>query len=194
MSRYRITPGLAAVLFVAATGQYPVDWKSLEQAWNSYLAVPSAKTATSVQQLLPAGQHASHQVSDFDSAAATRILDRLGELQKLVANGELHAFQVAFALQDISDGEYSEWLSRMLGASARTHPIELLDALRANENRVSVSCEFGAAADPDRFDTTDKYRVEIAARRASVAAVQRHDLEKQKRCLLRVFDRALESS
>ena len=156
----------------------------------TWLSLP--RNAAHIQELLPPDRTVSHRSEDFNVTVATRILDRLGILESLLAEGRYHAFEVAFALGEISDGEYAEWLSEMLGASARTHPTALLKSMKSNRIRLSDSCRFGVAADPDKFDTPAKYIVEIEARRESVAGISDADLAVPRECLCMEFDRVLE--
>jgi hypothetical protein len=116
-----MAPGIA---FTAE--EYDVAWSSLESAFQNFLENPNKENSEVINRLLPSGKLASHKIGSFNAEIAENILNRSGELEKLVKSRNVNALNVTFALSEISDGEYSEWLAVITSEAIIHHPREYL--------------------------------------------------------------------
>jgi hypothetical protein len=118
--------GLIAAGIAFASKEYDVAWPSLESAFEAFLENPNNENSEVISRLLPPGKFASHKIGSFNAEIAEKILNRIGELDALIKSGNSNALNVAFALSEISDGEYSSWLEAVTSEAIIKNPREYL--------------------------------------------------------------------
>ncbi len=160
---------------------YDVDWPALKSAFHAFLEQPNKERAETITvQLLPPGKRASHKVESFNAQIAEEVLSQSARLDDLVKAGNVYALGVAFALTEISDGEYSSWLDVITSSAIEEHPREyLIGVMRRWVSRPSACV--GSAVLHWEFEG-DHVQV-LNARRIAIESVTDKHLEIAKICV-----------
>ena len=147
---------------------------------------PEKSNSKKIVKLLPPGRKASHKVGSFDANVAIRILDNSGEIEKLVKSGNVYALDVAFALTEISDGEYASWLEVIINSAITKYPRKYLAGIKGRWMSHHDPC-LSSAVLHWKFEG-DHVKV-LNERRKAIQSVTEPELETQKKCVMDVLNK-----
>jgi len=167
---------------------YNVNWPKLEAAVASFMQNPNTQAADHIEQQLPPGKHASHSSDAFDSEAATRIFSNIRPLIALIDNGNSDAVRVAYAFTEISDGEYSSWLSEILASAAAKHPHAFLLGVKQRMGNQSPPCSDIAMM---KYGFEGDHVKILKVRLDAIQSVSDPALENEKACSVKVLKKAM---
>lgn len=158
------------------------DAETLKTKWDKYIENPSESNALKVYKVLPEKGHV--RKTDSDLVLQKNIYNNLKTLEKQVLKGDKNSVKLAFRLNTISDGAFTEWLQEMLGQTINTHPKLFLTQLKKHihlfENINSLVSNYGQ----DYADSWDKQISETKRRLKSLKTVNSSKLSAvKKRCL-----------
>ncbi len=169
-----------------AADEYKVNWLGLQSAFEAFLAQPDKFHCKNVTNLLPPGERASSNVQDVDINVVTQILNKLGEIEKLVNSGNVYALNVAFALGEISDGEYSEWIDEIISSAITIYPRQYLVGIK--ERRLFQPYPYSCLSATVVGEKVEgDYVVILKKRLKAIKSVADPELEPAKRCVIDVL-------
>ena len=154
---------LAALTGNAQTGSPAVDWKGLEEAWNSYYASPSSAGAEKMLNLLPRNVKITDIKDGF--LLINSINDHLGVLEGEIYSGNPNAIKLGFRLFTISYGTFEVALNKVIGNLIAFSPRLFLEELAAHRdlflslNPILTSFLREIPADPVAQDLDKKLRI-----------------------------------
>jgi hypothetical protein len=185
---------LLTICFLAsraiAADEYKVNWLGLKSAFEAFLAQPDKSHCEKITILLPPGEIASSNVRNVDINVATQILNKLGEIEKLVNSGNEYALNVAFALGEISDGEYSEWIDEIISSAITTYPRQYLVGIK--ERRLSQPYPYRCLSAAVVNEGVEGDYVAILKKRLkAIKSVTDPELEPAKKCVSDVLNEYL---
>jgi hypothetical protein len=123
---------LAPLTVSAQTGSPVMDWKGLEEAWNTYYANPSETGADKMLQLLPGNVKITDIKDGF--LLINSIYDHLGVLEGEIYSGNPKAIKLGFRLFTISYGTLEVGLNKIIGNLIAFNPRLFLEELAANRD------------------------------------------------------------
>ena len=163
-----------------ASNEYDVNWPKLDITFTAFTNKPDAENLKVIEELLPAG-HTAKRKRTFDSTTAIKILNEIGKVEKLINEGNVHALKVAFALTEISDGEYSSWLSVITSSAITKYPKVYLTEIKERMMLYPDPCLDSAIL---HWEFEGDHVAVLKSRIKAIQAVTTPELEKVKTCVI----------
>ncbi len=185
---YTIFIIISCFLWIGAN-TYDVQWQELENAFTYFLSDPSKTNADAVVAFLPSGERASHHYESFDGKAAERIYQKTGDISELINNGNDGAYRVAFALTEISDGEWATWLGAIIGDGITQFPETYLQEVLSRHWSRRYPC---IEAVQLHWDFQGDHIAVLKARLDAIKTVNNATLEAPKKCAIALIEEYLD--
>jgi len=137
MKRRLTLLGAFGLLVLSAAAGYAqtapaVDWKGLEESWNSYYSSPSEENAQKMLNLLPGNVKIMDIKDGF--LVINAIYDHLGMLEGEMYSGNPNAIKLGFRLFTISYGAFEIGLNKVLGSLIAFNPRMFLEELGSHRS------------------------------------------------------------
>jgi hypothetical protein len=181
----------AAILiagYAFASDTHIVDWPSLRTAFFGFLENPDQKKAESVTVLLPSGKSPSRKVEAYDRETAKDIFWELRKIEQLVLGGNVYAYKVAIALDEIADGENGLWISQIKGAGITKFPKEYLVGVKERDMPYAQDgqspCFDAVLVTPQ---TAENHVSILEARLKAINSVKDPALTSEKKCAVEIL-------
>jgi hypothetical protein len=118
---------LSVLAINAQTSSPAVDWKGLEDAWNTYYNSPSEAGAAKLLNLLPGNVKITEIRDGF--LVVNSIYDHLGALEGEIYSGNPNSIKLGFRLYTISYGAFEIALNKIIGNLIAFNPRLFLEEL-----------------------------------------------------------------
>ena len=154
---------LMAVASQASAGGKPsVKWQSLDRAWKTYRAKPTAQNARAVADLLPTNGKAQ----DAPVELVEKFYSSLPWLQPRILGGDRWATRVAFRFSAVADAGFAEDLNSILGGMIARQPLLFLEELNRSRRWVPDLADVVLSLDIDAFSQapTETQKAELQTR------------------------------
>lgn len=160
----------------------------MKAAFFEFLENPTQEKAESITKLFPPGKSPSRTVDTYDPAIAKDIFWELGKIERMVNNGNVHAYNVAIALDEIVDGENGLWISQIKGAGITRFPKEYLVGVKEHDMTYAWNgqspCFDAVVVTPA---DAENHRQLLEARLKAVESVSDPTLASEKKCAVEIL-------
>jgi len=181
-----------AILTHGLSAQSASEDIALSRVWYNFLRSPSAQTAVSLYNALPASRERGHEHILYKRQLKTHvsIYEHLGLITGVAMSGDRAFTRLAFRLYTISDADFTETLDQALGSLIDSHPRLFLEELQNHRLLLKghlggLLCNLGDKY-VDRSDEQIKVLKERRRKLLSVAGPNLSSLRDE--CLVRIND------
>jgi len=166
-----VTLLMAVASDTLAQGKSSTKWQSLDHAWETYRAKPTAENGKAVADLLPTRAQARNVPAEL----VEKFYSSLAWLQPRILGGDRWATRVAFRLSAVADAGFAEDLDSVLGGMISRQPLLFLEELKRNRRWVPHFADIVLSLDIDTFSQTPA-EVQKGELQARLDALQSLDL------------------
>jgi len=151
-------------LAIASHSQNGAQDARLADACKTYLQTPSKKSAIQLYQALPDNLVSAHQVYLSQQKSLQSIFNNFSVLRRQVLSRDRYSIKIAFKLLAVSDGDFGEILSQVLGQLIKPAPRMFLEELQAHRTLVRSLGSLTGNLGEEYIDEFSKAVQELKAR------------------------------